>query len=219
VRLWTGPRSIDRDDCRLDEAHSIGALGKTGRGATEQCGVDVKYIDVMMGTFTKSYGAMGGYIAGSKELIEFLKANSSGSVYGTAMSPVVARQINRAFEIIEGRDGTDIGARKLQAIKDNANYFRARLRAMGCQIAGDKDSPVIPLFLYNPGKIAAFSRECYKRNLAVVVVGFPATSLIESRSRFCISAGHTREDLDDALERIEEVVKLLRLRYRTHMLG
>ncbi|KAA0162542.1 hypothetical protein FNF27_07652 [Cafeteria roenbergensis] len=203
----------------LDEAHSIGALGKTGRGACEHCGVDTADVDVMMGTFTKSYGAMGGYIAGSKELIDYLRQNSSGSVYGTAMSPVVVAQVLRAFEIIEGRDGTDTGARKLQAIKDNANYFRSRLEDMGCELLGQKDSPVVPLMLYNPGKIAAFSRECYKRGLAVVVVGFPATSLIESRTRFCISAGHTREDLDLALERIEEVVDLLRLRYRKRWMG
>lgn len=60
------------------------------------------------------------------------------------------------------------------------------------QVFGDWDSPVVPMMLYNPAKIAAFSRECYKRGLAVVVVGFPATSLIESRTRFCVSAGHTK---------------------------
>lgn len=176
-------------------------------------------MDVLMGTFTKSYGAMGGYIAGSTDMIEYLRQNSSGSVYGTAMSPIVAQQILRAFEIIIGKDGSDIGQQKLQRIKDNANYFRGKLLSMGCQVSGDRDSPVVPLMLYNPAKIAAFSRECFKRNLAVVVVGFPATSLIESRARFCISAGHTRADIDEALEKIEQVVDLLHLRYRTHLLG
>jgi len=172
-----------------------------------------------MGTFTKSYGAMGGYIAGSAALIEYLRENSSGSVYGSGMSPVVTAQIARAFAIIEGADGTDTGAKKLRAIKDNANYFRARLEDMGCEAWGDKDSPVVPLMLYNPGKTTTFSRECFARNLAVVVVGFPATSLMESRARFCISAGHTREDLDKALVAIEEVVDLLRLRYRKRWMG
>lgn len=118
----------------LDEAHSIGALGATGRGACEHCGVDTSEIDVLMGTFTKSFGAMGGYIAGSRALIAYLRANSSQTIHGTAMSPVVASQILRAFEIIEGRDGTAIGADKLRRVKDNANYFRRRLLDMGCQV-------------------------------------------------------------------------------------
>ena len=90
---------------------------------------------------------------------------------------------------------------------------------MGCQVYGHYDSPVIPMLLYNPTKIAAFSRECYKRGLAVVVVGFPATPLVTSRARFCISAGHTREDLDFALEKINEVCDVLKLRYRHSTFG
>jgi hypothetical protein len=75
------------------------------------------------------------------------------------------------------------------------------------QVFGFKDSPVAPVLLYNPAKIAAFSREALKRSLAVVVAGFPATSLIKSRVRFCLSAAHTREMLDWALARISEVCR------------
>ena len=84
---------------------------------------------------------------------------------------------------------------------------------------GDADSPVMPILLYNPTKIAAFSRECLKRGLAVVTVGFPATPLIESRARFCVSAGHTKENLDYALKQIEEVADILHLRYDTNFFG
>ena len=66
---------------------------------------------------------------------------------------------------------------------------------MGLHVYGDPDSPIIPVLIYFPAKIASFSRECLKRNVAVVVVGFPATSVILSRARFCISAGHSRADL------------------------
>ena len=104
-------------------------------------------------------------------------------------------------------------------MRDNSNYFRQRLVEMGCQVYGDADSPIIPMLLYNPAKIAAFSRECFKRNVAVVVVGFPATPLITSRARFCISAGHTREQLEKGLEVIDEVTTLLKLKYAQSATG
>jgi len=94
-----------------------------------------------------------------------------------------------------------------------------RLQEMGLHVLGHYDSPIMPVMLYNPTKIAAFSRECFKRGLAVVVVGFPAVPILESRARFCISAGHTREQLDGALEEINEVVDVLKLRYATSTFG
>lgn len=203
----------------LDEAHSIGALGATGRGACEHCGVSPDDVDILMGTFTKSFGAMGGYIAGSREFIDFLRANSAGTLYGNAMSPVVCKQILRAFEVIEGRDGTDTGAKKLRAVKENSNYFRRRLIELGAEVVGDWDSPVIPIMIYNPTKIAAFSRECLDRGLAVVVVGFPAVPLVLSRTRFCVSAGHSKEVLDKALEKVDEVLRVLKMRYRFSPFG
>jgi serine palmitoyltransferase len=71
---------------------------------------------------------------------------------------------------------------------------------MGFEVLGDNDSPVMPIMLYNPAKIPAFSRECLRENLAVVVVGFPATPLLLARARICISASHSREDLIKALQ-------------------
>merc|ERR1711871_1796011 len=73
---------------------------------------------------------------------------------------------------------------------------RTEMKKIGMHVYGDYDSPIIPCLIYFPAKIAAFSRECLKRGLAVVVVGFPATSVILSRVRFCISAGHSRAALD-----------------------
>ena len=75
------------------------------------------------------------------------------------------------------------------------------------------------ILLYNPTKVVAFSRELLARGVAVVVVGFPATSLVASRCRFCISAGHTKADLDYALKQIDEVARLLKLRYRLSPFG
>lgn len=118
--------------------------------------------------------------------------------------------------MILGQDNTHIGKFKLQALRDNANYFRMRLREMGLQVLGQYDSPIMPVMLYHPAKIAAFSRECLKRGLAVVVVGFPAVPLLESRARFCISAGHTREMLDYALEQIDEIADIIKIRYNRY---
>eukprot|EP00252_Welwitschia_mirabilis_P008974 TRINITY_DN21243_c0_g1_i1.p1 TRINITY_DN21243_c0_g1~~TRINITY_DN21243_c0_g1_i1.p1 ORF type:complete len:364 (-),score=73.11 TRINITY_DN21243_c0_g1_i1:27-1022(-) len=197
----------------LDEAHSIGAVGKSGRGICELLGVDTADIDIMMGTFTKSFGSCGGYIAGSKDLIKYLKFVSPGHLYATSMSPPAVQQVISALKVILGEDGSNRGAQKLALIRENSNYFRAELHKMGCEVLGDPDSPVMPIMLYNPAKIPAFSRECFIRNIAVVTVAFPATPLLLARARICISASHTREDLELALKVISEVGDMINIKY------
>ncbi|XP_024146676.1 serine palmitoyltransferase 2b [Oryzias melastigma] len=197
----------------LDEAHSIGALGPNGRGVVDYFGLDPKDVDIMMGTFTKSFGAAGGYIGGRKELIDYLRCHSHSALYATSMSPPVAQQIISSMKIIMGEDGSTLGADRLRQLSENTTYFRRKLREMGFIIYGNDDSPVVPLMLYMPAKIGAFGREMLKRNIGTVVVGFPATPIIESRARFCVSAAHTREMLDTALEAISEVGDLLQLKY------
>ncbi|XP_029903296.1 serine palmitoyltransferase 2b [Myripristis murdjan] len=197
----------------LDEAHSIGALGPNGRGVVDYFGLDPKDVDIMMGTFTKSFGAAGGYIGGKRELIDYLRNHSHSALYATSMSPPVAQQIITSMKTIMGEDGTTLGADRLRQLSENTTYFRRKLRDMGFIIYGNDDSPVVPMMLYMPAKIGAFGREMLKRNIGTVVVGFPATPIIESRARFCVSAAHTREMLDTALEAISEVGDLLQLKY------
>ncbi|XP_057982596.1 long chain base biosynthesis protein 2a-like isoform X1 [Malania oleifera] len=197
----------------LDEAHSIGAVGKTGRGVCELLSVDPADVDIMMGTFTKSFGSCGGYIAGSKELIQYLKYTSPAHLYATSISPPAAQQIISAIKVILGQDGSSRGAQKLAQIRENSNFFRSELQKMGFEVLGDNDSPVMPIMLYNPAKIPAFSRECLKKNVGVVIVGFPATPLLLARARICISASHTKEDLIKALEVISEVGDLVGIKY------
>ncbi|XP_026428872.1 long chain base biosynthesis protein 2a-like isoform X2 [Papaver somniferum] len=197
----------------LDEAHSIGAVGKSGRGVCELLGVDTADIDIMMGTFSKSFGSCGGYIAASKEVIEYLKFSCPAHLYATAISPPAAQQIISSIRVILGEDGSSRGAQKLASIRENSNFFRSELQKMGFEVLGDFDSPVMPIMLYNPSKIPAFSRECLKRNVAVVIVAFPATPLLLARARICISASHTREDLLKALEVISEVGDLVGVKY------
>jgi serine palmitoyltransferase len=83
----------------LDEAHSIGAMGPTGRGLSEFTGTDTADIDIMMGTFTKSFGGMGGYIASDKATIDYLRQRCSGSAYHNAMSPLVCQQVLTCFKV------------------------------------------------------------------------------------------------------------------------
>jgi len=203
----------------LDEAHSIGAMGLTGRGCCEYTGVDTKDVHLLMGTFTKSFGGMGGYIAGDRHVINYLRKNCAASAFHNSLSPIVCSQVLTSLKVIMGQDGTNTGKQKLTSLRDNSNYFRMRLTDMGLHILGNYDSPIMPMMLYNPTKIAAFSRECLKRGLAVVVVGFPAVPILMSRARFCISAGHTREQLDCALDQIDEIADILKLRYAISTFG
>ncbi|XP_009952463.1 PREDICTED: serine palmitoyltransferase 3 [Leptosomus discolor] len=197
----------------LDEAHSIGAVGATGRGVVEYFGMSPDDIDVLMGTFTKSFGAAGGYIAGKKDLVDFLRTHSHSAVYATSMCPPVAEQIIRAMKCLMGLDGTTQGLQRVRQLGKNTRYFRRRLHEMGFIIYGNDDSPVVPLLLYMPGKIGAFARRMLEKNIGVVVVGFPATPITESRARFCVSAAHTREMLDTVLNALDELGDFLHLKY------
>ncbi|XP_063146244.1 serine palmitoyltransferase 2 [Candoia aspera] len=200
----------------LDEAHSIGALGPNGRGVVEYFGLKPEDVDVMMGTFSKSFGAAGGYVGGKKELIDYLRVYSHSTVYATSFSPPVVQQIITSMKCIMGEDGTTLGKLRIQQLTENTRYFRRQLKKMGFIIYGNEDSPVVPLMLYMPAKLGALGRELLKRQIGIVVVGFPATPIIESRARICLSASHNREILDTALKKLDEVGNLLLLKYSRH---
>ncbi|CAO2578588.1 Serine palmitoyltransferase 3 [Lemmus lemmus] len=180
----------------VDEAHSIGATGPKGQGVRDFFGLAPEDVDVYMGTFTKSFAASGGYIAGKKELVDYVRVHSHSATYATSMSPVIAEQIIRSLKLIMGEDENHRGLQRIQQLTRNIKYFRQRLTDMGFIIYGDDSSPIIPVLLYMPAKISAFGRHLLKKNIGVVVVGFPATALAEGRARFCLSSAHTREMLD-----------------------
>lgn len=197
----------------LDEAHSIGALGDGGRGVCELLGVDTADIDVMMGTFTKSFGSCGGYIAGDKGLIDWLKATSAAHLMATAMSPPAVEMAVSALRVIQGMDGSNRGVEKINTLKKNSNYFRAGLLELGLNVLGDWDSPVMPVMVFHPAKLSAVSRSMLAKHIAIVVVGFPATPLLTARMRVCISASHSKEDLDFALEAFRELADQCLMKY------
>lgn len=197
----------------LDEAHSIGAMGKHGRGVVDYFGCDPKDIDILMGTFTKSFGSAGGYLAGTKELITYLRQNSFASKHAWAMAPPVAAQIIAVLKILMGRDGTNEGQKRIETLARNTRYFRRRIEQMGIIIHGNEDSPVVPILVYLYSKIAAMVRTLIQEKIATVGVGYPATPLMEGRIRICLSAAHTKEQLDYALQVIEKVADELGLKY------
>lgn len=197
----------------LDEAHSIGCLGPNGRGVIDYFGCDPKDVDLLMGTFTKSFGAAGGFVAGSRRLIHHLRYASHSYTYGTSMAAPVAQQILSATKVIAGLDQPGEGRFRVERLARNVRYFRRKLQRMGFIVYGSDDSPVVPLLIYLPAKVAAFVRSMEARGIATVGVGFPATSLLESRVRFCLSAAHTKDMLDEALRVVDQVGDQLRLKY------
>jgi serine palmitoyltransferase len=180
----------------IDEAHSIGAIGKTGRGVVEYYNCNPDDVDIMMGTFTKSFAATGGYIAASKKIINYIKINSHAWCYASSMSTPICLQIKYAFQ--------NMNKKRLNNLKSNTNYFRKKLKAIGIEPCGDHDSPVVPVMLYIPNTIVKFNRMMLSKNIAVVTVGFPATELYGGRVRFCISSSHTKKMLDYIIKSVEE---------------
>ena len=190
----------------LDEAHSIGATGPTGRGVTEHFNINTSDIDVMMGTFTKSFGSVGGYVCASQPVINCIRSTATACVYSPGMSHAAVMQALVTLEILIA------GSKKPMNLRENANYFRKCLMEMKYPVLGDVDSPIIPFLIERPDRLVEFSRKCLARGIAIVIVGYPATPFLESRARFCISSEHTRKQLDYVLMVIDETARELKLR-------
>ncbi|PKI84559.1 serine C-palmitoyltransferase [Malassezia vespertilionis] len=259
----------------VDEAHSIGALGPQGGGVCDYFGINRDLVDIHMGTFTKSFGAVGGYIAGRKELIDRIRMKNHANVYAETMSPPVLVQIIATIAAImrvgQSQETMALmprwmsfsadflagveGQHRLERLAFNARYLNHGLRKLGFIVWGSRDSPVVPLLLFQPGKMNAFSVAMLNRHMAlppsvrweaedkdwngatlehsnvhvsnergekvlprrppivVVVVAYPATPLISSRVRFCVSASHTKQDIDDVLLACDEIGNALALKY------
>ena len=203
----------------VDEAHSVGALGPRGRGVCDYFGIDPAEVDILMGTLTKSFGANGGYIAAEKHIIDSLKASNASTQYGESPTPSVLMQILASLKLITGVLCPGQGEERLQRIAFNSRYLRLGLKRLGLIVYGHDDSPIIPVLLYHPGKMPAFSHEMLKRKISVVVVGYPATPLISSRARFCVSAAHNKDDMDRLLAACDEIGDILQLKNSTGVAG
>lgn len=203
----------------VDEAHSIGALGPKGKGVCDYFGIDTSEVDILMGTLTKSFGANGGYIAANKSIIDKIRVTNAATLFAESPTPAVLQQIMAALRNITGELNPGMGEERLQRLAFNSRYLRLGLKRLGFIVYGHDDSPIIPVLLYNPAKMPAFSHEMLKRKISVVIVAYPATPLISSRARFCVSSAHNKDDLDRLLAACDEIGNVLQLKFSSGIAG
>ena len=184
----------------VDDAHGVGVLGKTGAGTPEFCGVHGK-TDILSGTFGKALGgAVGGYIAGPRDIVELLRQKSRTYLFSNSVPPSVVGASIRALEILK-EDPTII-----EKVKENADYFRNELKARGLNVL-EGSHPIVPLMIGDVKRAQELSRALYDEGIYAIALAFPVVPEGEARIRFQVSAAHTREMLDQAIEKIEKLCK------------
>lgn len=143
----------------------VGAIGKNGRGLCEYTNVNNNDVDILMGTFTKSFGAIGGYIAGKKSLINYLRQTCASQYFSAGLSPVCACQCLGALRIIMGKEQGILGREKINKLHKNSNWFREKLKNYGFMVLGETNSgsAVIPVIIGDPGKLNYISETCLNR--------------------------------------------------------
>ncbi len=205
------PRIIElkkQYDCALlvDEAHSLGTLGATGRGAREHFNLDSKDVDMWMSTLSKSLCGCGGFIAGEHELIRSLKYGSPGFVFSVGMPPIVAAACSKALDIML-REPERV--HKLQHI---SKYFLEYAKSLGFNTGDAQGYANVPIILGNSLVAACMSHLLYNRNIYVMPITFPAVKEGAARLRFFLSAAHSEEDvrkaIDTTLEELPTAKKL-----------
>src|SRR6266513_1012827 len=175
----------------IDEAHSILGCGDHGRGAAERFGVE-KYFPLVYGTFSKAFGSLGGFVAGSKETLRYLRFYAHPYVYSCALPPVVIAGILKALEI--NASEPDLRTR----LWENADYFHAQLRSLGID-TGRSTTYIMPIVIGDRERMYRLGHELRRRGLWVAPVDYPAVPQDRICFRACVTAEHTRADLDEAL--------------------
>jgi glycine C-acetyltransferase len=175
----------------IDEAHSILGCGEHGRGAAEHFGVEDR-VPLVYGTFSKAFGALGGFVAGSKETLQYLRFYAHPYVYSCALPPVVIAAILKALQL-----GTSQPELRAQ-LWENADYFHAQLRSLGLD-TGASTTYVMPIVIGDRERLYRVGHELRRRGLWVAPVDYPAVPQNRICFRACVTANHTRADLDEAL--------------------
>jgi 8-amino-7-oxononanoate synthase len=175
----------------VDEAHSMLACGRNGRGAAEKFGVEDR-IPLIYGTFSKAFAALGGFVAGSRETVQYLRFCAHPYVYSCALPAVVVAAILKALEI---------GIREPELrtqLWDNAEYFHTQLRGLGID-TGRSTTYIMPIVIGDRARMYQLGHALRQRGLWVAPVDYPAVPLNQVCFRACVTAKHTRADLDEAL--------------------
>ncbi|CAK7002287.1 MAG: 4-hydroxy-2,2'-bipyrrole-5-methanol synthase PigH [Desulfovibrio sp.] len=189
-------------DCMLlvDEAHSLGVLGATGRGAHEHFGIDANEVDMWMSTLSKSMCGCGGFIAGRHELVEFLKYGSPGFVFSVGMPPVIAVACQKALDIML-REPERV--HKLQRI---SKFFVEYASSIGLDTGAAQGYAIVPVMVGDPMVAGFLSNALFKRGVYVMPITFPAVKEGTDRLRFFLSAAHTEEHIRKALDAVKEEI-------------
>ena len=186
----------------VDECHAAGFIGATGKGTLEAKGV-MGRVDIITGTLGKALGgAMGGYTTAKKEVIEILRQRSRPYLFSNSLAPSIVGASLKVFELLE-KDTT-----LRDKLEWNTNYFKAGLRKSGIDFI-DGDSAIVPVMLYDAKLSQVMAEELLKKGIYVIGFFFPVVPKDKARIRVQLSAAHTQEHLDKAIEAFTEVAKKL----------
>jgi 8-amino-7-oxononanoate synthase len=187
----------------VDEAHSLGTMGKTGRGLGEHAEIAPSAVDVWMGTLSKSLASCGGYIAGSVELIEYLKYTAPGFVYSVGLSPPNAATALAALTVLRGEP------QRVERLRALSSLFLRLARERGLNTGGAAGTPVIPIIVGNSVRCLLLSRALFRRGINVQPIIHPAVPEHATRLRVFITINHTESLVRDAVDAIaEELARL-----------
>jgi len=185
----------------VDDAHSSGVLGSRGRGTIDHCGVHGR-VDIQVGTLSKAIGAIGGYVCGSKDLIDFLYHRARPFLFSTSHPPSVTATCQAAFELLD----SDAGEKLINKLWANTKFFKNKLKKLGFK-TGASETPITPILVGDAGKAFEFSRELFAEGVLAMAIGFPTVPEGKARLRTIVTATHKRVDLERAAEIIGRVGK------------
>ncbi|WP_298395988.1 glycine C-acetyltransferase [Flavobacterium sp.] len=188
----------------VDECHAAGFIGATGKGTLEAKGV-MGRVDIITGTLGKALGgAMGGYTTAKKEVIEILRQRSRPYLFSNSLAPAIVGASIKVFELLE-KDTT-----LRDQLEWNTNYFKAGMKAAGLDII-DGDSAIVPVMLYDAKLSQIMADELLKKGIYVIGFFYPVVPKDKARIRVQLSAAHTKEHLDRAIQAFTEVGKALKV--------
>ena len=183
----------------VDEAHGIGVFGKGGRGVCNHFGV-TDDVDLVMGTFSKSFASLGGFIATDKEITNYLRHHSRSYIFTASITPASTAAALKALEIMEAEP------ERQEHLWELTHYALDGFRNMGCEI-GNTSTPIIPLFIRDNFKTFAITRDLQNEGIFVNPVVSPAVAPQDTLIRFSLMATHTKEQVTTALEKIQKVFR------------
>jgi len=189
----------------VDDAHASGVLGRGGRGTIDHFGVHGR-VDIQVGTLSKAIGSMGGYVCGSRDLIEFLYHRARPFFFSTSHPPSVTATCQAAFALLDSPDGEKL-IKKLWA---NTKFFKKRLKKLGFN-TGMSETPITPIIVGEAALAHEFSRELFREGVFAPGIGYPTVPQGKARIRTIVTATHKRKDLEQALEILERVARRLKI--------